>query len=352
MKRDRLTGFASWVLFLMLFGGPLSGTAPQQDASRSLDALLHPVMVAVHRDSLVVYDNGDDRIKSYGLADLCRRADIGAPGDGPGEYSAVDSIFADDRGILVSAPNKILRFDFEGKLQEEKRITTRLSGLVSLGEHYLGNHVDFSGEQFVVQYLICDERTRPVTVVHEGPWIINKKTRKRNYFEVYFYGVFRGTWVVADRVEPKIRFFSEQGDARGELAFPAQNLPFTEADRRRVQDYFEHSPGDAAAKRGIAPKLEYPAVFPEILTCCVDRETLYVITYQRQEGRGHKTLVSRSGHQPTRAVYVPLQYDVPIPMFINPFFITNHCLYQLVETEDNEAWELKKTPLVERDLQG
>jgi len=330
----------------------LSATHPQQAGERCLEALLHPVILAVHQDCLVVYDEGDGQIKSYGLKAGHRRADIGAQGDGPGEYSAVDGIFADDRGILVSAPHKVLRFGYDGKLQEEKRNTSRLSGLVSLGEHYLGNQVDFSGEQFVVQYLVCDEQTRPVTVVHEGPWIINKKTRKRNYFEVYFYGVFRGTWVVADRVEPKIRFFSEQGDARGELAFPAQNLPFTEADRRRVQDYFERSPGDAAAKRSIAPKLEYPAVFPEILTCCVDRETLYIITYQRKEGRGHKTLVSRSGHQPTRVVYVPLQYDVPLPVFINPFFITNHCLYQLVETEDNEAWELKKSPLVERDLQG
>jgi hypothetical protein len=83
--------------------------------------------------------------------------------------------------------------------------------------------------------------------------------------------------------------------------------------------------------------IKFKEYFPAIQLIFVDNASIYILTYRKQPEKYEIFIYDTSGKY-IKQVYLPIQYIDRIQPY--PFAIKNGILYQLIENEENEAWEL------------
>lgn len=83
--------------------------------------------------------------------------------------------------------------------------------------------------------------------------------------------------------------------------------------------------------------IKFKDYFPAIQLFLIDNDKIYIPTY-RQQKEDYELFIYGTNGKFLKQVYFPLKYiDVLQPY---PFTIKNNILYQLIENDENEVWEL------------
>jgi hypothetical protein len=137
----------------------------------------------------------------------------------------------------------------------------------------------------------------------------------------------------------KIDVFNRNGDSLYTISpqykkvkFPQEFIDawFKRIKRRRGMNFYDY------AKK----KVRWPEFFPAIRDLIVDNGHVYVITWRKKK-QEHEFFIFDLEGKLVKKTFLPLQdYDDGVALF--PYSLKNNYLYQLIDNEEEEVWELHR----------
>jgi len=114
-----------------------------------------------------------------------------------------------------------------------------------------------------------------------------------------------------------------------------QKHKITSEDIKNANKYFKLRYGDAFEQ--FRHQIVYPEYFPEIRDFKVADDRIYILPYEWNETGLKFFIYSTSGNFLSEQ-FIPLKLQYSMQPY--PFAMKNNKVYQLIENEDTEVWEL------------
>lgn len=312
----------------------------------TLPDLANPKIIIFEGDEIII----SERIKIYiySLKDFKLRKKFGRAGEGPKEFlltprSGVNSsIRIDVQGnqILVTSLGRISFFTKEGEFQKMIKISPSLLRFKFLGERFAVWDSKNEDNRRYWMVTIYDTNLRKIKELFkfENTAQTGKglKLLKESFtFETYGNKVF-----IAGKKEFEIDVFDQNGKKLFSINQEYKKLKVTEDDIQKYLNWIktEHRPIYEAFRNNIHFAKKYPAI--RLFT--VADERIYVLTCKKEEGKTECFMFDINGKL-LKKIFLPLKY-MNIRDFY-PFTIKKGNIYQLVENEAKEEWELHVTEI-------
>jgi len=244
--------------------------------------------------------------------------------------------------LFISAMGKILLFTKEGKFISESKFPAQkiqnYINLIPLGEDLLCQWTLHENDQFFITARIIDKNFQ------------FKKELKRKM--VYLHGgkmdLFTGSLtfeVSKDRIfvageDLSIDIFDKNGKLQKHIKQPHEPIKFSEDMRKQFDETLKFM--FKAFYDQFKIMIYYPENLPIIFNLQCSGSFLYVFTWKHQGENRDLFIFNQDGTFIKKTTF-PLQMVTFIIPY--PFDITNKDLYQLVDNEETEKWELHKNSI-------
>jgi len=318
-------------LVVLVFGNILNS---QGSSIVDLKELENPGYLVAGKDFLLIEDN--QTVKMYSIKGFKLIKTIGGKGEGPGEFNsfALPQILHDS--IMISSLSKVSFFNFSGDLLTEKK--TRLSRYIirKVNNKYISDAVQRGEDDFYLSYIIYDSEFSKIKEFYRGKWALHKDGR-RDLFEIYFFDVYDNKIIFAHQTGFNIEILNDKGDKLHSIQLSPTRIPFTDKDMDNIIKDMMTNTKNKDYIQYIKTKSIKPDYFPDIRTCRVANGKIYVLTYVKKNGQSECYIFNMKGKQLKR-IFIPLKDTSPTLM--PPFAISDGYLYQLIENDEKEQWQL------------
>jgi len=299
----------------------------------SLPELEMPIRIVVNPKFIAIED--DAVVKMYDSKNFQYMKSVGRKGQGPGEFQDEAFPWMSSESLLVNSSNKISFFNFNGDLINEIKHPLGYP-LYPINGHYLGYFWNL--REGYASCILYDSAFKPLKELDRGKGMFDRNTRRWELFEIFFYSINRDKIVVANRDGSGISIFDDRGNLTA-LIKPKYSPPhFTATDKANVTTYWtDVLKWPKSYLEGRIKNTKFPENFPPVLTCRLDDDHVYIVTYEK---KGHHYLYFKydyAGSEIKRA-YLPLEMTAPHVSV--PFDIYGDKLYQLVFNMESDKWEL------------
>lgn len=280
---------------------------------------------------------------------------FGGRGEAPGEFKTMTSqnlgsvlLDISPDYLIINSIGKISFFSKQGKLIKE--IPTSHNGrFLPLN----GGFVGYSGildknNDVDVTINILDSKLRLKKEIHrETSWSSGSADGLRKEYEMFYINAsifyIADNKIFLDNDKQDIFVFDQNGNKLHSFSPNFEPLKLTEKDKQEFLDSLKMQP----ITRGqlyelIKNRLRFPKFFPKIRMYYVDSQKIYVFSWRKKDNKSELLICDLKGN-PIKKTYVSwVEQDIMLPY---PTTIRNEKLYQVVENEDTDEWELHITPL-------
>ena len=304
--------------------------------------LTKPYKFMVDGDKFYVIEN--QTVSIYSSKDYKLLKKFGRKGEGPMEFIGRLSISGKEEYLIVQGHGKISYWTKMGEFLREVKLTFHFHGdIAQLGKDmYVLNRYKNQTEKDNTDYnaiLLYDSGFNEINV-------IDKKEGKRENLILLFKNkyYFRNSRIkniiyVIGHAGKKINAYNEKGEKLFIINAPSEKVEISESDKKSAISYYNYK------RKGYHPaKPRSHFMFekhkPEIKNFYEFDNQLYVETWNRKNDKTKFYIFDQNGRL-NKKVFLPLvmrNYKDPYP-----YYVDNGKLYQLVENEDEENWELRVT---------
>jgi hypothetical protein len=316
----------------------------------ALPGLGKPSSITLFKDRLYITDQ--DSVLIYSLPDARLIKTFGRAGEGPREFkvSSLDKIglkiIIREENILVSSWGKLSIFTKDGTFIEEKKIILNpaLQFFKPLGKKYVGftresrDNVNYYFVNFYDPTTLQKQeeihRMKSYVLgnsidIMRFALILKNETRKGPIFQVYNDRLF------IEGEDCRIFVYDQQGKEFCSFSVhDYEKLEIPEDFKKEVMIYLEKRLPTAFIR--VKQNGKFPRYFP-LQSFQVDDGKIYVQTFKLDREKSEFYIFDLEGKL-LRKVMVPFQESELLCAY--PFTIAEGKIYQLIENEDTEEWEL------------
>lgn len=329
MRRHTIT----FLLVLLMFSFSIYGMKVTV-----LTEIRHPKNMAVDDTQLYVAENATVYI--YSLEDFKLIKSFGRKGQGPQEFQTYPHIpitidVSTDK-LIVSSIKKISYFTKQGEFLKEVRALSIALYLQPLGDGFLGrSHVNYNGFNHAVVN-IYDAKLNKVKEVYrvKDPYQGPGKGYKV-LDTVFVFRAYKDKILVPGKDDATIDVFDRELNKLFSIHLDQKKRKIDQNTRKRLTHLMKTSPDTKEAYELIRP-LSFPDYFPVIASFYVDDNTIYVMTWKKENGSNEFFTYDMKGKFKKRLL-IPIKYETELSAY--PMTIKKGKLYQLVENENKEEWE-------------
>jgi hypothetical protein len=317
-----------------------------------LDGVVNPfIKMEVDDNQLYIADGA--AIHIYSLKDYNLKKKFGRKGEGPQEFkveptinmgSVILEVYPDY--LLVNSLGKISFFTKQGEFIKEIRSVSPIGCFKVMGDRFVGYGYTAGNKTHYITVNIYDSTLNVVRELYREPqWINPGKDIDVFGSRSAFFFVSDDKILVENR-KSSIVVFNGNGEKLYSIDPQIKPLKVTEKAKKRGHDYFKSLPQfkQLYAVLNFKDRLKFPRYFPNIRFFSVADHKIYVLSWRREENKSECFIYDLEGNLINKT-YLPLEEDnILIPY---PFTIGNGKFYQLVENEDDEAWELHISNIAE-----
>jgi hypothetical protein len=313
----------------------------------TLEETLGPAALYVYNNNAYIQEGGS--ILVYDLKDFKLKKRIGSKGSGPGEFKLVPYVkrlflfFQKDK-LLVCHLGRVSYFTLEGDYISERKHLVMLGwgSFHPLESKYLALDIHHEEKEPYNTIGIYDSQLNLEKVLLTA--YEKEKYLKKNWaFDSIKYGTM-GKWAfIVPSSDFVIDVYDESGKKCHSIRKTVKKIPVTEDDKKYHTARYTDGNGDRKMGALIAKGLIFPKVFPAIRYLFFSSQKIYVLTYRRK-GQHHQCFVFNPDGRQLKETWVPFYNPNPLAE-MNFFSIANGNVYQLVENEDEESWELHIDPI-------
>ena len=263
---------------------------------------------------------------------------FGKKGEGPGEFPSDLIINILKEKITIESRGKILFYSLKGDFIEEKRLLPKYRRLKLLGSRYFASSGSTNNGVYHNVVKILDTDFNEVKTFYQDEAGYRREKQVTNYASAWVFDVGENKFFIVGSSDFKIDVFNKDGDSLHTISPTYERVKvsqeFIDAWFNRIKRRHGMNRYYLAKKR-----VRFPEFFPAILDLIVDNGHLYVITYRRREGESEFFIFDLEGKL-VKKTFLPLKNYDGVVLF--PYTVKNNYLYQLIENEDTEDWELHR----------
>lgn len=341
----------AFVLFLLLMFPLLSpGAGPQ---TVPMTDLMKPDAIFVDNGKIFITDLAT--VSIYSLKDFKRLKVFGKSGEGPMEFKVMLAAkiglrlsLPPDR-ILVNSIAKVTLFDRNGKYLSEHKVKSNVQEFKPLGDKgdkYVGYGQLRENNIFYLTINLYDSQFNPVKEIYRKDWYAQTE---KEFNPMYMaFGVKRRALYhtstnrcFVEGENGEIKAFDKNGKALFTIKHDYGKVPFTDTHKKEILAKYDKNP---RLKQMVQLKGKFPAYFPFRYFTVADGK-VYVLSFKKGVENGEKSGEKSAFYifdidgKFLNEVMVPFNdIDLLIPY---PYTIAGGKLYQLIEDEDAEEWQLR-----------
>ena len=334
------TSFIVFLALLYITGSLIFASQPI-----TLSKLLKPGLISIGKDKIYVTEGASVLI--YSLKDFSFLKKFGTQGEGPQEFIVEPfklRVHPDGDRIVVTSMRKITIYSNDGEFIKEIKGHPRHVLTEPVGDKYVArtslmeNKVEYITMNLYNQKLeLVKEIYRIKNIVQQGKDI--KILSKMSLFTTGKNKVF----IPTKSGDMAIEIFDDEGKFLKIIkADSYKPLKFEKKHIGMVYDIYRKHPLLKQYFASMKSRFRFPEYFPAIYGCNVDNEKIYALTYRRKKNT-NQFVIFNTKDKSYKLAYLPIAWRNL--MDAHPFTIKNGKIYQLIENEASEEWELHVTPI-------
>ena len=309
-------------------------------------------MSRLKRPATIIVDGGQILIAEfptvyvYSQEDYSFLTSFGKEGDGPREFSQYIRIQKDPENpdkIVVGSHMKMSYFTREGKFISEKR--PRTAGLAVVykpfGEQFVsyGNYQDSETKTNYQTVVLYDKDMKKIKEVYKEKNVF-QQGRKINALRTWgaWFRLYDDRIFITGEKEGYVLLYDRDGNFKREIKCDLRSLKVRDGDKARYHEFFRTDPQTKNFYDAFKQQIDFPSDFPVIRGMDVVDDKLYVNGYPGPDGRTEFAIYDLDGKLIKNKIYLPLPEATARDLY--PYTIKDNKLYQLVDNDDEEVWEL------------
>lgn len=251
--------------------------------------------------------------------------------------------------IVVSSENRIAYFSRQGKFLYEKRTPPPMViDFTPLAQGFVGQGYRTDGDTPFFSFNIYDEEGHNIKelckyeIPHykEGTMVLWKLETKIPEFKTY-----QNTIFVAGTGEFLLDVYDAKGNKIREIKQPFHRRNISSQDREEIIKIWKQDfPVIGRQWDTFRKMIDIQGDFPAFATFFLADDQIYLQTCNVENSRTKFIILHLDGTV-VKQVFLPLGYRNMLSPF--PYTIKKNRLYQLLENEKTETWELVVTPIQE-----
>lgn len=309
-----------------------------------LPELNRPFFIRMDDERLYITDG--PTISIYSLKDYSFVKRFGKSGDGPREFrvnpnrsagSVVIALGPDY--ILANSLTRIAYFKKDGTFIKERKTSIPGGRLQPIGNNFVG-------ESFIQD----NNKIYMVKNLHDSNFkFIKELHRRENFFQQEgdlnpFYSTPTRCQIYDNKIfingteeDVVIHVFDSSGNKIYNINHRCVKTKVTEEYEKGIRNWYRTYLGVRRSYNLVIDRLKFPKYFPAIRMFHVANQKVYVLTYLKKNEESEFLIFYIKGKF-LKKIVVPLAEKDERLYY--PYTIGNGKIYQLIENEDEEVWEL------------
>ncbi len=322
-------------VFIFIFSITLNG-----EVIASFPDLLNPTGLVIEDDN--IYITQDISIYIYSMKDFKLIKKFGKKGEGPQEFNRFAAITPLKDKLLINSMSKISYFTKDGEYLKEIKVKGGISFLYQpLGDKYVGRGIGVKDNTRYVSINLYDKDLNKIKTLFNqeddnqfGKGVIKILNSTINYM------TFNDKLYIINGSDFEIKVFDKNAKEIMTIKRDYKRRKFTEEDKQMIYDEIKNSPQqrqffDAIKKIAVFPK-EWPAI-----AGAFERDgIIYVSTFKALNKTTYEFMIFDENGKFVHSMYIPLRFQTALRPY--PLSVKNGMVYQLIENEDEEEWELHR----------
>jgi hypothetical protein len=324
-----------FILFLFLFSAVHAGQIVK------IPEAFNPTQIHVTKDRMYIVDGVT--ILIYALKDFQLIKKIGREGEGPQEFKdAIYWIYFRDNRMIVNSQAKVSYFSPEGEFIKEIKAFagTRAGDFCPIGNQFVAVQFLTEKQTFLKAVNIYDSNLKKIKEINRVKEDFQPGKYMKAYSEPKTFTVHDDKIYVSFDNDFKITVFNSQGEKVFTIEKEYQRLKVTEEHRQAAHLYYKTDPYYKKYYERIKPLLEFPTHLPAVKTFTFSEDRLYVHTYNKKDKKTEFYVFTPTGEF-LESVFLPIIGEEEFTYQLHTIYeFKNGRLYQLVENEETEEWEV------------
>ncbi len=321
-------------IFILLF---LISTTYLSSKSIELKNIENPLNMKT--DKLYIYITDNHSIKVFSRKDIKYIKTIGRKGLGPKEFQFPPRFQIVADGIFAFFVNKIYLINSTGIFIKEKKLNVMYTDMRKLDNKFVVAKVVRKPDDNYLEYFFANQDFKQNKSIYTHKWN-NHIDGTRELFDNSFFGVFKKKiFFVGDKKIFKIDIIDINGNLVKTIEQKTESIAFKTKNRAQFYKEWEKQKIDLEFQKKI---VRFPKSFPKIFDIKFSNNKVYVLTYKMKNGK-RECYVYNSNLNFINHIFIPLKSDTIISWPI--FSIEDDHIYQLLDNEEDETWDLYITKL-------
>jgi len=139
------------------------------------------------------------------------------------------------------------------------------------------------------------------------------------------------------REDGNVDVFDENGEKLYAVKYDYERIPVTAEDKKAIYEHFKTDPRFSRFYDMFKQMVKFPSDWPSTIDHIAADEKLYVLTNKKKGEKSEFVIFDKNGNF-SEKVMVPVKFANPRETY--PMTINYGKLFQLVDNEDTEEWEL------------
>lgn len=327
------------ILLLLLTVFVLAGKAGTKVVP--LPELMKPHNLALGENQIYIAEKA--AVYIFSLKDFKFIKKFGKKGEGPGEFKRTASnVIVQPNHLLINSQGKILYFTKDGKYIKEFRTPAQDKGFKPFTHQFVAARTWIENGIIYAQVNIFDSNLERLKEIYRVP-LIRMGGKGTNMFAPIFpYYPIGDKLFIAKENDLVIAALDKNCDKLYSITRDYEKIKVTEEDKEQALHHLKTKSPMKSVLEMMKPII-FPDYFPAIRRYYIADKSIYVFTYKKKEAKRECLIFDIKGKF-LKQVFLP--YIVENFNSDYPAAIKNGKLYQLIDNEETEEWELHVTDIM------
>lgn len=330
------------IILIMALYGKVMGKSVE------IPGLDNPAFIIVDTDRFYVVDG--IKVKIFSLKDYKKIGEFGKEGSGPGEFQknpfmsrfTMQLTTSEDK-LLISNMGRVFNYTRDGKYLSEKKSPGMRSGNFRFfGDNYVAVSFQMVDNVPHRTILLYDKEFKELKQIAKVK--VTGSGGKVDPVPGAFEHAVIGDYVYISSVDGmEVKRFDKTGKPAGKVNVADYKFrPLNDTDKGNILKTFEKM--SKQLYNMMKSRLAFPEKFPAIQRMFADGDHIVVQTWKDRKDGKRELYIFDKDLKNYKVVYVPFSMEDAI--MPSPSDFHKGVMYQLVENEDSEEWDLHITKVI------
>ncbi len=335
------------ILMMMVLALGFLVTTVTAEKAATLEEIMKPNGVSIGEDRLFITEGVS--IYVYSLEDFKLIKKFGKSGEGPQEFKLMPMgpplVIAPRNGKLyVSSIGKVSEYTLDGEFIKETKVTP-FQTFTPFGDQYM--YTGFTSNEKKENLLainLADGKFQKIKELMVTQQKVGPSVQFELPFTPFDYAAYKDRiYILEDKGEFAISVFDKTGKRLHRIKKEFQPLKVSDKVKKMHKTAFEKDPGVKAFWQIMKDRVHFKDVFPPARSMSVLDGRIYLLTFKKKKGKSQCLILDLKGKQ-VGEVYVTCADNLGLDFYSKFAWYKGH-FYALLENDDDDVWELHRTPL-------